>query len=90
MPPSSNAFELYPNPAVDQLSLSYRLEERDDLAYEIYSLDGRLVQRAELDILDNEGEAGIAVDGLMPGAYLLKLTQQGRELERFKFIRLTD
>lgn len=63
---------LYPVPARDHLRISFRAKEKGNTTVRILGLSGRPVQSLSLGI-QKEGQAWIALGGLLSGVYLLEL-----------------
>ena len=87
VPNGETAFSLYPNPASTVLNLDYRVETTEDLLIEVIALDGRVVHTQTNALNSSDGQTHVDIRNLVPGAYFLKLSQNNKQLERFKFIR---
>jgi len=67
-----NRFQLYPNPAKNEFSVSFEMESRQPLLLQIMDASGRLVQTEMM----NAGmlTKTISVPGLEPGSYLVVIS----------------
>jgi len=77
------SFNLYPNPAATQVTLSYPLE-LEGATLEIYDLTGRNI--AKKTLTSSEQEATLAVDSYPAGLYILVVKQAGTILWQHKLI----
>jgi hypothetical protein len=74
---------VYPNPANDYLRLKVENYNIESLRYQLFDIDGKLM-------LDNkiEGkETIILMEGMVPAAYFLKVTDNNKEVKTFKIIK---
>ena len=75
----SNAFSVYPNPVKNVLMIDVNAV---DVSAEIYAIDGRMVaNHAHLN-----GKA-ITVADLVPGVYMVRVSQKGEAIGRKVFIK---
>ena len=64
--------KLYPNPVSNgKLFVQFVDRDKNPLAYEIFSLDGKLIKRGE--VKESKTAFSIDVDGFASGVYTLKL-----------------
>ena len=71
----------FPNPATDYLNL--QVDEFNNLSYQLYDLNGRLLEQN--DIQNNKTE--ISLTNLPSSTYILRVLQKGKELKTFKIIK---
>jgi hypothetical protein len=79
---SSGTFVLYPNPAIDEISILSNTNGAT--IYEIYDLQGSLVQKGSL----NSNPQTIQISSLQAGLYTLRLTNTNEVLDNSRFIVL--
>ena len=78
---NANELSLFPNPATDNLRITYTLRERGAVSIKLYNLNGELVA----DLLSETQEVGIQNNdvhlptGLAKGFYMVKLTINGQQ-----------
>jgi len=76
-----SALSLFPNPATDNLRITYTLRERGAVSVKLYNLNGELVG----DLLNATQEVGVQGNdvhlpsGLAKGLYMVKLTVNGEQ-----------
>jgi hypothetical protein len=76
-----NELSLYPNPATDNVRITYTLRERGAVSVKLYNLNGELVA----DLLNSTQEVGVQANdvhlptGLAKGLYMVKLTVNGQQ-----------
>ena len=68
-------FMVYPNPAVDQILIDFPTAHQS-VTYTVYDVSGKLVLQSSL-----RGNS-IDVSGLTPGAYVLQLVVDGKQVEK--------
>ena len=74
-----NELSLFPNPATDNLRITYTLKERGAVSVKLYNLNGELVA----DLLNTTQDVGIQANdvhlptGLAKGLYMVKLAVNG-------------
>lgn len=83
------SMQVYPNPATDQFTVSYGLQQSSDVEINVFSTNGKLVMQQELRS-ESPGthETGIRLDsGLPKGIYLVELRHDGQsETKRIMII----
>jgi photosystem II stability/assembly factor-like uncharacterized protein len=87
---SRTAYDLqvFPNPAGDEVSLFFSLEEPGNLSVEVYDLQGKLLQRqAARKYSAGEHQATIGFRDLSPGLYLVGLKGK-RSMAMKKLLKL--
>jgi len=78
---NANELSLFPNPATDNVRITYTLRERGTVSIKLYNLNGELVA----DLLNETQEVGIQnndahlPNGLAKGLYMVKLTVNGQQ-----------
>ena len=77
---SPEAVEVFPNPAFGAITISYPEVENQIGTIELIDLNGRLVNRTNMDL----NQTRINVNQIKPGSYLLKLNMQ----DKFVYKRL--
>lgn len=73
----------YPNPANDYLTLSITEFELSNLSYQLYDINGKLLQSEK--IMGNP--TSIVMSNLVPATYFLKVIQGNREVKTFQIIK---
>jgi len=78
--PSGNLY-LYPNPASEEISVSFLLDNASDITMEIYDLSGRVIY-TESSSTESFGKVTrkINISKITPGYYLLKVTTGNRSI----------
>ena len=74
---------VYPNPTSDCLKLKMEDYKLENLTYQLYDINGSLLQNGE--IIDKE--TVIQTGDLVPAEYYLKVTGSHNELRTFKIIK---
>lgn len=69
-------FQVFPSPAVDHLYIQFEDDRLDDVAYSIYSSDGKLVHQQIL----KENQLKLDTKDYLSGNYFIKLTHNGQLL----------
>lgn len=78
---NANELSLFPNPATDNVRITYILRERGAVSVKLFNLNGELVA----DLLNETQEVGIQSNdarlpsGLAKGLYMVKLTVNGQQ-----------
>ncbi len=73
----------YPNPTVDNLTLSIHDFELSNLLYQLYDLEGKLLQNEKI----TGNLTSIAMSNLVPASYILKVIQGNKVVKTFKIIK---
>ncbi|NQT76401.1 MAG: T9SS type A sorting domain-containing protein [Bacteroidetes bacterium] len=73
----------YPNPAKDHLTLKIDNYDNENLSYQLYDLQGNLLQNKKLTGF----ETTILIGKLIPASYFLKITDNQKEIKIFKIIK---
>ena len=77
---------VYPNPMVDVLNVSGRVDGDDDVTFELFDVVGALIFEKRVAVSDNVLDENVNVTGLVPGSYMLKV-RQGDDLKVFKVVK---
>jgi hypothetical protein len=70
---TSMFFEVYPNPASDEVTIEYALEKNQSVSYEITDLSGRIIHSLHLGEKLGFQQMKISVEDLATGLYFIKL-----------------
>ena len=73
----------YPNPTTDYLTLSINEFELSNLSFQLYDMQGKLLQTEKI----TNNISSIAVSKLVPSTYFIKLIQNNQEVTTFKIIK---
>lgn len=77
--------DAYPNPAMDAISIQYKLVN-NNAVFELYNLSGNRLQSIQLN--DNKGILSIQVKDLPAGVYYFRLKDGNQVSKSSKFIKL--
>jgi hypothetical protein len=70
----------YPNPTTDILLLRVESDNLNDLNYQLYDMNGKLLENKKV----NSNKTSIDMGNLVPATYFLKVIQGYKELKTFK------
>ncbi len=74
----SNRFSVYPNPASDRLTVSYRTVTNTAVSFELYDIAGRLVLKTtEVAPAASDVKKEFDLEGIDRGTYILQISQEG-------------
>ncbi len=73
----------YPNPTTDYLTLSIGEFEISNLSYQLYDMNGKILQSEK--IADNQ--TNIVMSNLVSATYFVKVIQGNKEVKTFKIIK---
>ena len=74
-------FSVFPNPATNWIDVRFELTESGNAAFDVLDAAGRLVISQPLGVLlEGKQQAGVSTTDLVPGAYQVRLTVDGRSL----------
>ena len=73
----------YPNPVLDYLQLKVSNDRFENLSYQLYGTDGKLLQNKEI----RGNETSVSMRDLKPATYILKVTENRKEIKTFKIIK---
>ena len=76
-------FNVYPNPVTDYLQLKVSEGRFENLSYQLYRSDGKLLQNKEIQ----SKETSVSMKDLTPGTYILKLAENRKAIKTFKIIK---
>lgn len=74
---------VYPNPAIDVLTLQVEQYSLDQLSYFLFDLSGRLLEEKKVQ----NNQTNIDLNGLPSSVYLLKIKSKNREIKNFKIVK---
>ncbi len=74
-----------PNPASNEISLSYELKQSENVSIQIYNLIGEKVRSIENVSTTGKNEMKINVEGLSNGAYFLRINN-GKKTDNVRFV----
>lgn len=75
-------FTVYPNPATDQLTITFDAAQEEASTFFVYDLAGALVHSFTTELSDNK--AVLEISRLAPGAYLVRSTALGQVVRIIK------
>jgi len=72
------SFESYPNPVTNSMTISFAIEQSQNVSFKLFDMTGRLVKVIADEIMD-EGENKITVNAssLKEGIYILRMDANG-------------
>jgi len=73
----------YPNPTTDYLTLTINEFETSNLLYQLYDMQGKLLESKKID----GNQTSIVMSNFVPAAYFLKVIQNNKEVKTFKIIK---
>ena len=73
----------YPNPATDYLTLSIDNFDISNLSYQLYDMNGKLLQSEKI----TGNQTSIIMSNLVRANYLVKVIQGNKEVKTFKIIK---
>ncbi len=73
----------YPNPTTDYLTLEVNAFELSTLNFQLYDMQGRLLQSDKI----TGTQTSISMGGLVPATYFVKVTEGKKEVKTFKIIK---
>jgi len=73
----------YPNPTSDFLTLKVDTERSRSVSYQIFDISGKLIEAR----IVTDGETTISMVNLKPAIYLLRVTDNQREVKTFKIVK---
>lgn len=73
----------YPNPTTDYLTLSIGEFDISNLSYQLYDMNGRLLQNEKI----TGSQTSIVMSNLVPATYFVKVIQGSKEVKTFKIIK---
>jgi opacity protein-like surface antigen len=73
----------YPNPTNDYLKLKVENYNTEDLVYQLYDMNGKLLEKTKIE----SNEITINMENYTSASYLLKVTNNNKEVKTFKIIK---
>lgn len=73
----------YPNPTTDYLTLIIEELEISNLSYQLYDINGKLLQNEKIE----RNQTSIDMSKLVPAIYFVKVVHEGKEVKTFKIIK---
>jgi hypothetical protein len=73
----------YPNPTTDNLTLSLTDIYASKLSYQLYDMQGKLLQSEKI----TGNQTSIIMSNLVPANYFVKVIQGNKEVKTFKIIK---
>jgi len=73
----------YPNPTTDYLTLEVKDVELSNLSYQLYDMNGKLLQSEKIA----GNQTSISMNNLVPATYFVKVVQGNKEVKTFKIIK---
>lgn len=73
----------YPNPTTDYLTLRIDEFEISNLSYQLYDMQGKLLQNEKI----TGNQTSIVMSNLVPATYFVKVIQNNKEVKTFKIIK---
>ncbi|GAA4745438.1 hypothetical protein GCM10023229_26640 [Flavisolibacter ginsenosidimutans] len=85
----ASAFKIWPNPSTDVLHLRLNTSEAGKIAYVVYNVSGKPVQKGETALAKGETVFSLPVSTLLPGMYQLQINGQftGNQPICFRFVK---
>ena len=73
----------YPNPTTDYLTLEVKDFELSTLSYQLYDMQGKLLQNEKIIV----NKTSIVMSNFVPATYFVKVIQNQQEVKTFKIIK---
>jgi len=83
---TSFTFSFYPNPAIENITVNYSLEQSAKVTYTIYDLTGKQIQTESATRFTGAQQQNIDLNNLQAGAYLLSLNVDGSVITK-RFVK---
>mgnify|MGYP003575555021 FL=1 len=74
----------FPNPVVDELNLIVLNNKFEDLSYDLFDINGRVVSKTN-NI--SASETKVSMQGLVKGVYFLSINNNSKKIKTFKIIK---
>lgn len=81
---AEGSFALYPNPADGDARVRAELARPATLEFSLYDLQGRKLRTFDAEAKPGDNDIPVDLTGLTTGAYLLKISAEGRALQTIK------
>ena len=80
-------YSAYPNPTTDYLTLKVENYNKENLSYQLYNMDGKLLEKKKI----SNAETSIIMSNFIPATYFLKIVQTrhtlSQQVKAFKIIK---
>jgi len=73
----------YPNPTTDYLQLKVESEKLKDLSYQLYDMQGKLLQSEKM----TGSQTSIVMSNLVPSTYFVRVISGNQSIKEFKIIK---
>ena len=73
----------YPNPVSDYLTITVEDIELSSLTYQLYDMQGSLLQNEKI----TGNQTSVAMGNLVSATYFIKITQNNKEIKTFKIVK---
>lgn len=73
----------YPNPTTDYLTLSAAYFNNSKLSYQLYDMNGKLLETKKLE----GNQTSIVMSNLVPTTYVVKVAESNKVIKTFKIIK---
>lgn len=74
----------FPNPVIDQLNLIVLNNKFDDLSYDLFDINGRVISKVSHV---SSSETTVSMQGLAKGVYFLAVSNNSKKIKTFKIIK---
>ena len=79
------SFNLYPNPAVNNVRIDLSYDKSTSLNLQLIDLLGRVLYEADIDVLKaQQSSYDLNISNLSQGMYLIRLTDQGKLIDTYR------
>lgn len=76
-------FSIFPNPTADFVVLSVQKADTQNMTYELFDIEGRLIEKQEV----NDSQTTIDMKDLANGIYFIKVFRKSTGVKTFKIIK---
>lgn len=81
---ANNKFEVYPNPAEDQINVSLTLAQSTNTVINVLDITGKVVKTVNVGEVNGDKNISISLDELNAGVYFIELvTPEGKQVKKF-------
>jgi hypothetical protein len=80
-------FTLYPNPASDNVYISFNLTSEIDVSIEVVDVMGKLVHQESVPFYLGETNHAVPVSALRPGVYIVRVRTSSNQVWSTRFVR---
>ncbi|MDO9000280.1 T9SS type A sorting domain-containing protein [Sediminibacterium sp.] len=81
------SFNVYPNPAIDNVTLKMKVAKNIDVAIEVYDLAGKLVLKQNANFTKENSEYNLNIANLSKGIYSLKVVSKEGSSQNLKIVK---